>query len=235
MSIIFYTIGVIVISPARLTGLGYLGLALFGMLGFLVVRPTFQIPGDTEATLDAIVAQPTMLQLGIVLELLVVISQAVAAVGFYLLFRADRPGAGFAVASFGMANAVLILGSAGLLVAALAVSGDQSLAPANDAASTVNLLFALSAIAWNVGGIFFGLWLIPMGWFAISTRRFPRVLGILLIVGGIGYILGSVVGAAVPTAPDALVNALPLPATVGELWMVGYLLVRGIRPVRALD
>lgn len=220
------------IRPTRLAGLGYLGLAVFGMLGFLVVRPAFVIPGDAVATVAAIAADPTMLQVGIALELLVVISQAVAAVGFFMLFLADRPGAGFAVASFGLANAVLILGSAGLLVAALTVTGDASLAPSGDTAATVNLLFALSAIAWNVGGVFFGLWLIPMGWFALSTKHFPRVLGILLVAGGIGYILGSVIGAAVPAAPDALVNALPLPATVGELWMVGYLLFRGIRPAR---
>jgi len=220
------------ISPARLAGIGYLGLAVVGTLGFLVVRPTFQIADDATATLAAITADPTMLQLGIALELLVVISQAVAAVGFFALFLSDRPVAGFAVASFGMANAVLILGSVGLLVATLAISGDQSLAPSGDAAATAALLLELSAIAWQVGGVFFGLWLIPMGWFALSTRRFPRPLGIVLIVGGVGYLLGTLIGAAVPAAPNVLVNSLPLPATVGELWMVGYLLVRGIRPAR---
>jgi hypothetical protein len=214
---------------ARVTGAGYLGLAVFGMLGFLVVRPQLYALGDAEATLANLQANPGLLQLGIALELLVVIAQAVAAAGFFGLFLRDRPTAGFAVAAFGMANAVVILGSAGLLSAALLVSADSAFAPGGDAAATVQLLYGLSAVAWKVGGIFFGLWLIPMGWFAISTRLFPRVLGILLLAGGVGYVIGSIVGAAMPQAPSPLVDVLTIPATVGELWMVGYLLVRGIR------
>ena len=218
------------IHTARITGAGYLGLAVFGMLGFLIVRPQIFASNDANATLANLVANPGLAQLGIALELLIVIAQSVAAAGFFALFLRDRPAAGFAVATFGMANAVVILGSAGLLSAALAVSGDASLAPGNDAAGTAQLLFSLSAIAWNVGGIFFGLWLIPMGWFALSTGRFPRVLGYFLVVGGLGYVLSAILSTAVPQVPSLVSNLLTMPATIGELWMVGYLLIIGIRP-----
>ena len=30
-------------------------------------------------------------------------------------------------------------------------------------------------------------------------------------------------------APAELVAALPIPATIGEVWMIGYLLIKGIR------
>ena len=222
-------------STARVTGAAYLGLAVVGALGFLVIRPLLFAPDGPAVTLANLEASPSLLQLGIALELLVVITQAVAAVGFFALFLPQRPGAGFAVASFGMANAVVILGSAGLLAAALAVSRDGSLAPAGDTAATVQLLFTLSAIAWKVGGVFFGLWLIPMGWFAIRTGRFPRALGILLVVGGAGYVVSALLGVALPAMPSGILDAIVLPATVAELWMVGYLLVRGIRPVRATE
>ncbi len=180
--------------------------------------------------MDRITANPGLLQLLIVLELLIVIAQAVAAAGFFSLFLHDRPSAGFAVAAFGMANAVLILGSAGLLTAVLGLSHDLSLAPAGDAAGTVQLLMGLSAIAWKVGGVFFGLWLIPMGWYALSTGRFPRVLGALLLVGGLGYLVSTLLATALPQVPTAFADLAVIPATVAELWMVGYLLVRGIRP-----
>jgi hypothetical protein len=58
----------------------------------------------------------------------------------------------------------------------------------------------------------------------------PRALGWALIAGGAGYVLSCLVGAAAPAVPSAVVDALTLPATVAELWMIGYLLVRGIRP-----
>jgi len=205
-------------TTARFAGIGYLGLAVFGLLGFLVIRP--QLHGGDPGLLQALIA----------LELLIVISQAAAAVGFFALFLNDRPVAGFAVAAFGMANAVVILGSAGLLTAALLVSGDESLAAGGDTAATVTLLVKLSSVAWKVGGVFFGLWLIPMGWFALSTRRFPRVLGILLVIGGVGYVIAAILATAVPQAPAIVGDLATLPATAGELWMVGYLLSRGIRP-----
>lgn len=216
----------------RLTGAAYLGLAVTGLLGFLVVRPALYDATSGAATLKNLTEQGALAHAGLVLELLIVIAQALAALGFYVLLQRDRPGAAFGVAAFGVANAVIILVSAVFLAAALAVAGNASLAPGGDAAATVQLLYALSGGCWSIGGLFFGFWLIPMGWFVLSTRRAPRVLGWLLIVGGVGYLLGTLVAAALPQL-SLIANLLPLPATVGEFWMIGYLLVRGLRPVSA--
>ena len=215
---------------ARWTGISYLALAVFGMAGFLVVRPRLRVAGDPAATLDLLVDQAPLAHLGIGLELLIVLAQAAAAVGFYALLRRDRPVAALAVALFGMANATAILGSAALLTTTTAVAGDPSLAVAGDAAGAVALLQTAADAFWTVGAVFFGLWLLPMGRFVLATSRMPRALGWALIAGGAGYVLSCLVGAAAPAVPSAVVDALTLPATVAELWMIGYLLVRGIRP-----
>ncbi len=199
---------------ARWTGGAYLALAVLGGLGFLLVRP---LAGGSLG----------YAQLGIVLELGVVLAQSLAAVGFFALYRADRPVAAYAVATFGMGNALAVLGSAALLTAALAVSLDPATLAGTDAAS---LLRVVADAFWTVGAVFFGLWLIPMGWFAVSTGRMPRVLGWILVAGGVGYVLNAVLSAALPGAADVAADLIVIPATVGELWMVGYLLVRGIRP-----
>ena len=54
----------------------------------------------------------------------------------------------------------------------------------------------------------------------------PRPLGWILIVGGIGYVLArsSAYLSDVRVAADLVV----VPATIGEFWMIGYLLVRGV-------
>jgi uncharacterized protein DUF4386 len=80
-----------------------------------------------------------------------------------------------------------------------------------------------------VGALFFGLWLIPMGWVAATSGRFPRALGWILVAGGVGYVVSAFVDYAID-APTWLVSALAIPATIGELWMIGYLLAVGIRP-----
>lgn len=215
---------------ARWTGAAYLTLAIAGGFTWLGARGQLFVAGDPAATLERLTENPGLAQLGLAADVLTVVAQALAALGFFALIRRDRPVAALGVAAFGLANALTILMGAVFNLTALAVVTQPSLAPGGDAAATVGLLYTLSGAAWTIGNVFFGLWLIPMGWFAISTLRLPRMLGWFLVAGGVGYVLAAFVGVIAPALAPTLGNALPLPATVGELWMVGYLLSLGIRP-----
>jgi hypothetical protein len=128
-----------------------------------------------------------------------------------------------------MANAVAIMISAAAMATALVVAGDVGLAPGADAAATVQLLYELSANCWAVGGLFFGLWLIPMGHIVITSVLMPRWLGWFLIVGGLGYVLSTFIQLGSPDTPAWVADGLVIPASIGEFWMIGYLLLRGIR------
>jgi hypothetical protein len=79
-----------------------------------------------------------------------------------------------------------------------------------------------------VGALFFGLWLIPMGWCVLRSGWMPRALGWILVGGGVGYVLSAFLRYLVPDA-QVLTEALAYPASIGEFWMVGYLLIRGVR------
>ena len=163
------------------------------------------------------------------LELAIVVTQALAAVWFYKLFRSANSTAAWALAVFGMANALVVLASAGFMATALTVSTDFGLAPGGDAAATVQLMYQLSASSWGVGSLFFGLWLIPMGYIATGSGLMPKWLGRILVIGGVGYVLSAFVNYGIADAPAWLGEGLPLPATVGEFWMIGFLLLKGIR------
>lgn len=86
---------------------------------------------------------------------------------------------------------------------------------------------------WGVGVLFFGLWLLPMGYVAATSGRMPQVLGWTLLVGGVGYVLSAFLSNGLAVAPEWLVQGLTIPATIGEFWMIGYLLVIGIRPAQS--
>jgi hypothetical protein len=215
---------------ARWTGAAYLTLAIAGGFTWLGARGQLFVAGDPSETLARLTDNPGLAHLGLAADVLTVVAQAVAALGFFALIRRDRPVAALGVAAFGVANALTILVGGLFNLTALAVVAQPSLAPGGDAAATVGLLYTLSGAAWTFGNVFFGLWLIPMGWFAISTLRWPRPLGWFLVAGGVGSVIGAFVGVVAPELASTLGNALPLPATVGELWMVGYLLSFGIRP-----
>lgn len=175
-----------------------------------------------------LVEHTSMARLGVVLELGIVLTQALAAVWFYRLFRSVDSFAAGLVAVLGMVNAVAILGSAAALATALDVADDKSLAVSEGAAATVQLLYVLSGHFWGVGGLFFGLWLIPMGWLVVRSRWLPRPLGQVQMVGGVGYVLSTFVSYVFANA-DVLAGLLTVPATIGELWIVGYLILFGVR------
>jgi len=216
------------IRTARITGLFYLGLAVTGMLGFLMVRGRIHVADDASATLANLTAHATLARVGIGLEMGIVLTQSLAAVWFYRTFRRVDGFAAGTIAAFGLVNAVAILGSAAMLATALDVTGNASLAAAVDVAATVQLLYAVSGNLWGVGAIFFGLWLIPMGWLVLRSGWMPRALGWTLIAGGVGYVLSAFISQMLPGA-GSVANAMTIPATIGEFWIIGYLIVFGVR------
>ena len=212
------------IRTARLTGLFYLGLAITGLLGYLVIRQQLFVADDPNATLANLVAHESLARAGVALEMGMVVTQTLTAVWFYRLFRSVDSFAAGAIAAFGLVNAIAGLVSAALLATALQVSVD----PIGDPAANVQVLYLVSENVWGVAALFFGLWLIPMGWCVLRSGWMPRVLGWLLIGGGVGYVVSSFLTYIVPDA-SVVAEALTYPASAGEFWMVGYLLARGVR------
>ncbi|MEU4625814.1 DUF4386 domain-containing protein [Actinoplanes sp. NPDC023801] len=200
---------------ARTTGMFYLGLAISGMLGFFVTRPRLYDADDPAATLANLTGHPNLATALVVFELLIVLTQALTAAWFYRLFRTTDPVSAAGIAAFGLINSTLILVSAGLLGTANSIAAD----PFGDAANTVQLLFTISGQLWIVGAVFFGLWLIPMGTAVLNTGLMPKALGWILVASGVGYVL------------HAFVRFDPLTylATIGEFWIIGYLLIFGVR------
>ncbi|MEW9528384.1 DUF4386 domain-containing protein [Microbispora sp. NPDC049125] len=212
------------VRTARVTGLFYLGMVIASVLELLVVRPRLFAADDPGATLAHLAGNGSLARAGIVLEMLMVLTQALTATWFYRLFRPMDAFAAGGIAAFGLVSAVTGLGSAAFLATAAEIASG----PVGDAPATVHLLYLSSANLLGVGAMFFGLWLIPMGLCVLRSGWMPRPLGWVLIGGGAGYLLGAFI---VYFAPEARVVAelLATPAHVGEFWMVGYLLVRGVR------
>lgn len=215
------------IRTARLTGLAYLGLAVFGMLGHLGVRQRLYVPDDATATAANLVDHQTLAHVGTVADLTVVVCQALAAIGFLALYRRTHAVAAAAVAAFGLVNAVLILVATVCTTAALHVALAEPGTYAQPE-QTVLLLHDLAERAWGLGGLFFGLWLVPMGLLVLRSGRQPRPLGWVLVAGGVGYVVSTYVTAVAPDR-TLVATALTALATVGEVWMVGYLVWRGVR------
>ena len=206
------------LTDTRVTGLLYLGLALTGMFVFMFARGQIFVNKDALATTTNLVQRESLARLGIAGELVLVAFQAFAAVWFYKLFRKlDSLAAGL-IAVFGMVNAIAILVSSAMWLSALrgALAGEP--------ASMVFNTFGMHETIWEVAGIFFGLWLLPMGYLAAKAKM-PKVLTWFLYAGGVGYIVSTLLLVLLPEQ-GSVATMIKMPATVAELWMVGYLLVK---------
>lgn len=214
------------VSTARITGVWYLALAITGMVGFLFMHSRIYVGDDPAKTLLNLTELETLARLRLVFELLIVASQALAAVWFYKLFKDIQHEAAWALAAWGMVNAVAIM------ISAMAMGGAIEIATSpqtmNDKVIMIQLLQQFIKHAWGVGSLFFGLWLIPMGYIIVSSQRMPVWLGRVLILGGVGYILSAFI--SYMGVNESWVGMLTIPATIGEFWMIAYLLIFGIRP-----
>jgi hypothetical protein len=216
---------------ARVAGAWYLALAVTGAIGFLTLRPALHVSSDAAATLRNLVEKNVLAHLCVAFELAIVLTQALAAISFYRLFRSLNAVAAGALAAFGLVNAIVILASAACVATAVSLPGNPSLAPGGDVAATAQLLFELSLRFWDAGAVFFGLWLIPMGYVVTSTGVMPINLGRILIAGGVGYVLGAFLPHRSSVMPHWIIDVMTVPASIGEFWMIGYLLFVGVRRV----
>ena len=208
---------------AQLTGLAYLVLFVSGIVGFLLIRRQLYVPDDAMRTAANLVAHEGLARLGIAVDLVTVLAQALAAVGFFLVFRrVDSVGAA-SITAFGLVNCVVVLVATAFSATALQVAlrGGQT------SASEVLVLYDLNAATWSAGGLFFGLWLIPMGWLTLRSGSMPRVLGWILVIGGVLNAQSPFVSVLAPDA-SGLAGVLPLAAIPGEVWIIGYLLIKGM-------
>lgn len=215
-------------STARLTGIWYLTLAISGMIGFLVLHPKL-FTGDAQQTLKQFTDQGMLSRLRLIMELIIVASQALTAIWFYKLFKDLQPVSAWAIACWGTVNAVIILISA--IAMGVAIETAQSTLDLTTKTTVIYFSEAIVSNAWKAGGLFFGLWLLPMGLIITRTKCMPGWLGRILLVGGTGYILSTIIGYLGITGQ--WVGLLTLPATIGELWIIGYMLIFGIRKATA--
>lgn len=214
------------LTTARITGFWYLMLALTGILGFLIIHPQIFVTDVPEETLNNLINKEALSRTRLLFEFGIILSQALAAVWFYKLFKSVNEWAAWTLAVLGIVNSIAIMISAIAMSSAISIA--QSTMPEVNQVAFIELLTGLGRNAWGVGSLFFGLWLIPMGTIITSSKRMPVWLGRTLIIGGMGYMLSTFLtysGLEIP-----YLNLLTIPATIGEFWMIGYLLIYGIRP-----
>src|SRR2546426_7112267 len=92
------------------------------------------------------------------------------------------------------------------------------------------LLLDLQHNGLLIATIFFGLWLMPLGYLAYqSAGMLPKWLGVLLIVGGASYLVDVLAQFLVPDFGQRIATFVVIPSALAEIATLGYLLVIGVK------
>jgi len=223
-------------ATARTAGVLYLVVAVTGGFSMLYV-PSLMVPGDVAATADNLVAHSSLFRLGIVSGLVCQVAFVFLALALYQLFKGvNRTHASVMVALVVAAVPVAFLNMLNQLAALRIVSGADYLAVLQrDQLNALMMLFLdLHSQGLLIVEIFWGLWLVPLGLLVIKSRFMPGFLGVLLIIGSIGYCVDFLTRLLFPSY-TAMVSPIAGASKFGELAMILWLVFKGVgsQPARA--
>lgn len=219
-------------TVGRIAGLLYLGVAVCTMFAELAVRGRIVVPGDASATAGGIRASATLFRVSILVDLVGAILFLLTAMALYVLLRHVHQmlAASMVVlvaVSVAITCANLLNQYSALVVATRPGAGGAF----GDAGSDALVLLFVDAQRNGglVNTIFYGLWLLPLGWLVIRSGYFQKVLGILLIAGCVGWLVLFLAHFLAPGPGHSIAVVVDTVDGIAELSFVAWLLAVGAR------
>ncbi|KJS16948.1 MAG: hypothetical protein VR69_07190 [Peptococcaceae bacterium BRH_c4b] len=216
-------------KTARLAGFLWLLMFIFGPIAQIVRSKIFVI-GDIEATANNILANEFLFRLGFVSDLIMMVIFLLLPLVLYKLLNTVDKNLSILMVIFvivsvpiNMLNLLNEFSSLHLLSGAEYLSVFEI----RQIKAQAMLSYDLYLHGYEIANIFFALWLVPLGILVYRSGFLPRVLGILLVVGGCGLLLEVFIHFLFPNC--VIVNTILLiPQTIAEFSFLIWILIRGI-------
>lgn len=178
-------------KTARLTGILYLLLVPLGIFG-IIYTSTLTVSGDAAATASNIASSKSIYQLSILAALACGVVNTLVVL---LLHKLLKPVNSF-MASL-MKVFLLISVPVGMMnelnrIAVLnLLSNEKYLEVFTSEQLQAHMMFFLKLHEFGIeiGSIYWGLWLFPMGYLVYKSGFLPKFIGLLLIIGCFGYLI----------------------------------------------
>lgn len=187
--------------------------------------------GDAAKTVANLQAHDMLFRLSFAAYLVEGLCDIALAVIFYVLLKPVSRGLALLAAMFGVASAILY-GACELFYFALPhvlLAGGPALNGFTP--GQVDALVLISFKLFNYGAglflIFYGTGWILRGWLMIRSGYIPKILGILMIVGGLGFVVRTLSTVLAPAWSSPVMLMLLLP---GGVLLGLWLLIRGVDP-----
>jgi len=207
---------------ARIAGILYLLDILISLLGDSLAGRARLVPGDAAATAASVIARAPLLRLGVAANLLATACYAAVTVLFYAMFKVvNRSLARLVMVASLTALAIWTSGSLSELVATLVLPGGDASRPRAEQQGL--MLLEWNARASDIGLVVFGAYCLLIGYLIVKSTFLPRLLGALMVLGGMGLLTYLSPALARDLYPYNAATAL-----VAETSLMLWLLVKGV-------
>jgi hypothetical protein len=220
---------------ARIAGVLYLLVGILGGFAVWYVFPSVYVPGDAASTAANVAANPGLVRAAVLAGLLQATIFVLLAMFLYLLLKGVNKNVARAmVIVVAVATSIMCLNEV-LRFAAMKVASDESYVAAFGTGGS-DALVLLLLDSWHYGfliaQIFCGLWLISLGYLAYKSGIFLKALGVLLVVGGVSYLLDLLVALLLTDLFRQIHTLFAIASAIAEIGMVVSLLWIGLGPSR---
>lgn len=217
----------------KVGGVMYLLVILLGLCQELFVRGKLFIPGDTTATAEGLRAMAFLWRSGLAMEIAMLFAAIVLGWVIYCLLRPTNKDLSLLALLFCL-SAVAVEASYTLrALEALYPLGGNAYLGAWTAEQLAGMSY-LSARAYVAGfGIvlfFFSPYFLVAGYLLLRSGYFPRALGVLYMLPGVGYLSHGLAQILAPAYAGKVFMVIAGPAFVGELSLCLWLLFKGVDP-----
>ncbi len=206
-------------NTAKIAGWLYLCLIPLSILGIIYVPATLFVIGDVASTISNILEHELLFRVGIVSAFLVQLVSIFVVLYLYKLLKPVNQAHALLMVLFLLLAVPITLVNELFHVAVLVL-----LNSAEPSHQLVSLFLELHQHGIFVSQIFWGLWLFPMGYLVFKSGFLPKILGILLMIGCMGYLIDSVTHFILPDFGFTFSEF----TFVGELLLPLWLVVKGV-------
>jgi hypothetical protein len=218
-------------KTARIAGLLYLVNGITGFFGIVYVPSRLIVSGNAAATANNILSSERLLRLGIVSELICAAEYVFLLWVLYRLLSGVNQTHATLMVILGLAFIPIMCVNVVNEIAALTLVRGADLLPVFDQRqreAMAMLFLDLHRYGYIVGWIF-GLWCFPFGLLVYKSGFLPRILGVLLIAAGVGYLADSLTPLLLPDYANIVGRLMSIPLTLGEPATTLWLLIRGAK------
>ena len=215
---------------ARWAGLVYLVVIVTGTFSMGCVPSQLAAPGHPQTVLANIVAHEWLFSAGVASFMIEQVAFLLLPLLLFLLLRSINQRIAVVMVALAVTAVPIALMGVAHRLDALWMLADSGGVPLDTAQAMASLALKSYGHAVFVASMFWGLWLLPFGYLVFKSRMLPRVLGVLLIMGGFAYLIDVFAELLLPGYADlAFSNYVHLPASVSEVAICLWLLLMGVR------